>query len=173
MNYLLTILNTPIQENEFLAQFVRYMSPISEGDGSYIQYESGVMLYHFETKLDKTGLNDHLKGLNENFELIYVLSQMSENMTFCLGEESLNQIFIFGPEIPDESCPFQIVYDYDERSEEYDDEHLMDFDQVARKLMKKFTFQEQEPTMDEILEKIHEQGVDSLSIQELAILKSI
>ena len=73
MNYLLTILNTPIEETKFLAQFIRYMSPILEGDGSYVQYESGVMLYHFETKLDKIGLNDHLKGLNENFELIYDL----------------------------------------------------------------------------------------------------
>lgn len=173
MNYLLTILNTPIEETKFLAQFIRYMSPILEGDGSYVQYESGVMLYHFETKLDKIGLNDHLKGLNENFELIYVLSQMHENMTFCLGEESLNQIFVFGPEIPDEYCPSQIVYEYDERVEEFNDEHLLDFDQVAHKLMKKFAFQEQEPTMDEILEKIHEQGMDSLSIQELAILKSI
>jgi len=37
-------------------------------------------------------------------------------------------------------------------------------------LMQKYRVKEFEPTLDEILEKIHEKGVSSLSIQEQAIL---
>jgi hypothetical protein len=78
MNYLLTILNTPEGDIEFLNQFNRYMSPILERDSTYVQYETGVMLYHFETKLDKLGLNDYLIGLNETFGLVYLLSQFNQ-----------------------------------------------------------------------------------------------
>jgi hypothetical protein len=38
-------------------------------------------------------------------------------------------------------------------------------------LLTKYRVTQFEPSVDEILEKIHEKGIDSLSIQELAILK--
>jgi hypothetical protein len=173
MNYLLTILNTPEGDIEFLNQFNRYMSPILERDSTYVQYETGVMLYHFETKLDKLGLNDYLIGLNETFGLVYLLSQFNQYSAMCLPKDSLEQLIQFGPKIEDEDHPYLT----EDSSEDFDDiipeDDSIDWDDVAHKLMKKFTFKEHEPTIDEILEKIYEHGIDSLSVQEIAILKSI
>jgi hypothetical protein len=43
-------------------------------------------------------------------------------------------------------------------------------DEVVQKLMQKYKVKEIEPTLDEVLEKIHAKGVSSLSIQEQAVL---
>jgi hypothetical protein len=46
-----------------------------------------------------------------------------------------------------------------------------EIDDVVHKLLTKYRVTQFEPRVDEILEKIHEKGIDSLYIQELAILK--
>ena len=54
--------------------------------------------------------------------------------------------------------------------EEDDDDDDMD---LVQKLMKqKYEYKEKEPTLDEILDKINQKGVSSLSFQEQAILKN-
>ena len=53
-----------------------------------------------------------------------------------------------------------------------DDEDDDEDDNVVQQLMEKYRLKEEEPTIDEILEKIHEKGLSSLSIQEQAILNS-
>ena len=60
MNYLLTILKTPIENQTFVRDLVRYMEPIIETDGKYVQYDNGLLIYNFDTKLDILGLRDFL-----------------------------------------------------------------------------------------------------------------
>jgi hypothetical protein len=51
---------------------------------------------------------------------------------------------------------------------DYDDDDKDD--EVVQKLIQKYKLKDIEPTLDEILEKIHEKGTSSLSIQEQAVL---
>ena len=133
------------------------------------------MLYHFDTQLDLTGLRDYMKGFVETFDMSFILTEVNESTITSMDEVQGIEIFDFGPEmnlqvyniVGKENNMFENFFELDEVTEEFDT------DEMVQKLMKKYALKEKEPTLDEVLEKIHEEGIDSLSLQELAILKSI
>jgi hypothetical protein len=172
MNYLLTILNTPVDDEDFVLQFNRFMSPITTTNGRYIQYHNGTMLYHFDTNLDPVGIKDHLIELIKKFGTYCILSQINSSTTFCISENQVNGLLSLSPDSTIEDFPSVIHLEshVSDLSEFYDDK---DNNDLVQKLMKKYQFSEKEPSVDEILDKIHNQGIDSLSLQELIILKTV
>lgn len=164
MNYLLTILRTPIEDNEFIVGFNRFMSPIVETDGRYVQYGNGLLLYHFDTKLDQLGVSDHIRELMESFGVFVILTEINSNTVFGIEGEHVDGLLNLGPDISIKNFPY-VIYPKDEEPDTDDDT-----DEVVQKLMQKFRVKEIEPTLDEVLEKIHAKGVSSLSIQEQAVL---
>lgn len=167
MNYLLTVINTDIEDHEFMIHFTRFMSPVSESEGRFVQYQNGLLLYHFDTKLDITGLRDHIAELVKTFGVYVILNEINSNTVFCIEQEQVDGLLNLGPDINIEDFPF-IIHPVLEQTDmnEYDE----GLDDVVRMLMQKFKVKEIEPTLDEILEKIHAKGVSSLSIQEQAVL---
>lgn len=168
MNYLLTILDTPVEDNEFIVAFNRFMSPIVETDGRYVQYDNGLLLYHFDTKLDKLGVTDHIRELIESFGVYVILNEINSNTTFGIDGEHVDGLLNLGPDISIENFPYVIYPKYEVPDTEDDEDE--DADEVVQKLMQKYRVKEIEPTLDEVLEKIHAKGVSSLSIQEQAVL---
>lgn len=168
MKYLLTILYTPVQDKDFLVHFNRFMSPIVETDGKYAQYSNGTMFYYFDTILDLIGIRDHLASLNQNFGLNFILNEVNDTTTVCFNSPGIELFEFF------EDKPFFIESQENPDILSFEDEFSEDeeeIDDVVQKLLTKYRVTQFEPSVDEILEKIHEKGIDSLSIQELAILK--
>lgn len=168
MNYLLTILSTPIEDNEFIVAFNRFMSPILETDGVYVQYSNGLLLYHFDTKLDKLGVSDHIRELMDSFGVFVILTEINPKTVFGIEGNHVDGLLNLGPDISIENFPY-VIYPKD-MSPDTNDEEDDDTDEVVQKLMQKFKVREVEPTLDEVLEKIHAKGISSLSIQEEAVL---
>jgi len=156
-------------DENFLIHFNRFMSPIVETDGKYAQYSDGRMFYYFDTCLDLVGVRDHLVTLNQTFGLNFILNEVNDSTTICLNSieaELFNffddkPFFIKSEKISD-NLSFEDEFDSDE----------IELDDVVQKLLTKYKITQFEPSVDEILEKIHQKGIDSLSIQELAILKN-
>jgi len=167
MNYLLTILSTPIKDNEFIVGFNRFMSPIVETDGIYVQYSNGLLLYHFDTKLDQLGVSDHIRELMDSFGVFVILTEVNSNTVFGIEAKHVDGLLNLGPDISIKNFPCVI---YPKEGEPDTDN---DTDEVVQKLMQKFKVKEIEPTLDEVLEKIHAKGISSLSIQEQAVLNQI
>lgn len=168
MNYLLTILDTPIEDNEFVVSFNRFMSPIVETDGRYVQYDNGLLLYHFDTKLDHLGVRDHIRELIQSFGVYVILTEINSNTTFGIEGDHVDGLLNLGPDISIENFPY-VIYPRHEIPD-IEDEDDMEADEVVQKLMQKYRLKEIEPTLDEVLEKIHTKGISSLSIQEQAVL---
>lgn len=175
MNYLLTILNTPVLDHDFIISFSRFMEPITETDGRYLQYQNGLLLYHFDTELELIDLRDHLVELEKSFGIHFILSEVNSTTTFCMWIEEVDGLLNLGPEIPTKYLPFVIEPQTDETENMFmmnkrdDDDNDID-DEVVQKLIQKYKLKDIEPTLDEILEKIYEKGTSSLSIQEQAVL---
>ena len=109
-----------------------------------------------------------VKYLVENGKnLIILVETETETNKFV---ESLHKILVV-PEVK-----FYFIFDIQDVAAAHLPQKVKDF--IFNKIEDQYLrieYQKQPISMDmdEILEKIHEQGVDSLSIQELAILKSI
>lgn len=168
MNYLLTIINTDIADNEFVLQLNRFMEPIVETDARFVQYNNGLLVYHFDTLLDPRGLRDHIMELMRTFGVYCIVNQISSTTIFGIEKEQVDGIINLGPDISLEEFPFIIYPVLGEESIMDDSEY--DRDEVVQMLMQKYKVKEVEPTLDEILDKIHEKGISSLSIQEQAVL---
>jgi hypothetical protein len=140
------------------------MSPIVETDGRYVQYSNGLLLYHFDTKLDQLGVSDHIRELMDSFGVFVILTEINSNTVFGIEGEHVDGLLNLGPDISIKNFPY-VIYPKDEEPDTDDDT-----DEVVQKLMQKFRVKEIEPTLDEVLEKIHAKGVSSLSIQEQAVL---
>jgi len=139
------------------------MSPIVETDGKYAQYSNGTMFYYFDTILDLIGIRDHLASLNQNFGLNFILNEVNDTTTVCFNSLEIELFEFF------KDKPFFIESQENPDILSFEDEE--EIDDVVQKLLTKYRVTQFEPSVDEILEKIHEKGIDSLSIQELAILK--
>jgi len=169
MNYLLTILNTPVHDYDFIISFSRFMEPITKTDGRYAQYHNGLLLYHFDTELELIDVRDHLVELEKSFGIYFILNEINSTTTFCMDEEQVDGILNLGPDISIKDFPFIISPQSEEMDMgDYDDDDKDD--EVVQKLIQKYKLKDIEPTLDEILEKIHEKGTSSLSIQEQAVL---
>ena len=168
MNYLLTVINTDIQDEDFIVQLNSFMEPIVEYDSRFVQYYNGLFIYHFDTVLDPAGLRDHIMELMKTFGVYCIVNQISSTTIFGIEKEQVDGIINLGPDITLEEFPF-IIYPV-LTDEDMDEDSESDKDEVVQMLMQKYRVKEFEPTLDEILEKIHEKGVSSLSIQEQAIL---
>jgi len=169
MNYLLTILNTPIHDYGFIISFSRFMEPITKTDGRYAQYHNGLLLYHFDTELELIDLRDYLVELEKSFGIYFILNEINSTTTFCMDEEQVDGILNLGPDLSIQDFPFIISPQNEEMDMgDYDDDDKDD--EVVQKLIQKYKLKDIEPTLDEILEKIYEKGTSSLSIQEQAVL---
>lgn len=168
MNYLLTLINTDTADNEFVLQLNRFMEPIVETDARFVQYNNGLLIYHFDTLLDPSGVRDHIMELMRTFGVYCIVNQISSTTIFGIEKEQVDGIINLGPDISLEEFPF-IIYPVSGEDDMIEDtDH--DRDEVVQMLMQKYKVKEVEPTLDEILEKIHEKGISSLSIQEQAVL---
>ena len=118
--------------------------------------------------MDPAGLRDHIMELMKTFGVYCIVNQISSTTIFGIEKEQVDGIINLGPDITLEEFPF-IIYPV-LTDEDMDEDSESDKDEVVQMLMQKYRVKEFEPTLDEILEKIHEKGVSSLSIQEQAIL---
>jgi hypothetical protein len=145
------------------------MEPITKTDGRYAQYHNGLLLYHFDTELELIDVRDHLVELEKSFGIYFILNEINSTTTFCMDEEQVDGILNLGPDISIKDFPFIISPKSEEMDMgDYDDDDKDD--EVVQKLIQKYKLKDIEPTLDEILEKIHEKGTSSLSIQEQAVL---
>jgi hypothetical protein len=85
-----------------------------------------------------------------------------------LGDDDAKYLFDFNYDVKSKSDE-EVEFDFNiilEEDEEDDDINLVQM------LKDKYSVSNNEPTLDEILDKINQKGVSSLSFQEQAILKN-
>ena len=66
-----------------------------------------------------------------------------------------------------DAIEFNFEFDYGDEEEDDDID-----DDLVQQLKEKYLIKDEEPSLDDILEKIHQKGVSSLTIQEKSILNN-
>ena len=95
------------------------------------------------------------------------MSDFTDKLTCNLNDDTARYLFDF-----EYNQPIEDDFEFDFEIKLEDDEDDDDDIDLVRMLKEKYEYQEQEPTLDEILDKINQKGVSSLSFQEQAILKN-
>lgn len=158
MNYILQVLYLDKSQEEIDA-VLRFISPVTTSVGKWIMFDNGTFLYHFSTELDILFLKEYFEEFTDTFSSAFILSPVTDNLTVKLPDDEVGYFFDL------ESTETEIIEIEDDF--DFDDTTM----EMIRKLSKKFEVRNSEMDLDEILEKIHQKGIESLSIQEESFLK--
>ena len=126
-------------------------------------YTGNSVLIHLETERSQEVLKKQITEISEKHSCWYFMSEFPDKLSCNLDDDYARILFDF-----DFNPPLEEEVDFFFDFEEDDD----DDSDLVQMLKEKYTLKENEPTLDEILDKINQKGVSSLSFQEQAILKN-
>ena len=158
-NYILTVIGNFESEKE-CQELAISLTPIVDSPNLKFQHTKGILIFHFATEVSKEEIFDYVGGILYGVTEAYILTELNDKVTFSMPKDIKDHLLDL------ENTTDNIEMFIDMRAEKNnlrineDDEDDDDFvalllDEVKRKVKK--------PTLDQLLEKISKNGIDSLT----------
>lgn len=164
MRYIIFLMAVDIDSREELDNFVKSLTPIQNGHTKYL-YIMNSMVVHFDSDLPYDELKLFIGALCKEYDFLYMLQEFPEKLALNFDEVDCKHLF-------DLSVLEKNIDNSDESKFDFEFDLEDDEDELVQKLKEKYFIKSEEPSLDDILEKIHDKGVSSLTIQELSILNN-
>ena len=160
MRYLIFLIGLDVNSKR---EFDDCLKSLPYSKMKYIHAIDGCVI-HLETDVTTDVIKSKIAEITEKFFCWYFLTEFPEKMTCNLKDDDARFLFDLDYVVDEDEVEFD--FNFIEEEEDDDDTDLVQM------LKDKFSVKRIEPTLDEILDKINQKGVISLSVQEQAILKS-
>ena len=160
MRYLIFLIGLDVNSKR---EFDDCLKSLPYSKMKYIHAIDGCVI-HLETDVTTDVIKSKIAEITEKFFCWYFLTEFHEKMTCNLKDDDARYLFDLDYDVDED----EVEFDFNFIEEEEDD----DDNDLVQMLKDKFSVKRIEPTLDEILDKINQKGVISLSVQEQAILKS-
>lgn len=161
MRYLIFLIGLDVNSKR---EFDDCLKSLPYSKMKYIHAIDGCVI-HLETDVTTDVIKSKIAEITEKFFCWYFLTEFPEKMTCNLKDDDARYLFDLDYDVDED----EVEFDFNFIEEEEDDD---DDNDLVQMLKDKFSVKRIEPTLDEILDKINQKGVISLSVQEQAILKS-
>ena len=159
MRYLIFLIGLDVNSKR---EFDDCLKSLPYSKMKYIHAIDGCVI-HLETDVTTDVIKSKIAEITEKFFCWYFLTEFPEKMTCNLKDDDARYLFDLDYDVDED----EVEFDFNFIEEEEDDDN-----DLVQMLKDKFSVKRIEPTLDEILDKINQKGVISLSVQEQAILKS-
>ena len=149
---------------KIIENFGKGMVPIVDSAHLKFQHTKGAMIFHFGSTVIQEEIHDYLTGLFYGFTDTFILTEMNDNVSVAMSEEV--KAHLLDLENDGDDVDIKIDMTRMDKNEEYSEmaenfvEYLLDEMKDEIKI----------PTLNEILDKINEKGISSLSGFEKEIL---
>jgi hypothetical protein len=164
--YLLTIIGNFQTEDE-CSDIAMAITPIVDSPHLKFHYSKGVLLFHFETEVDKEEVFVYIQTVLFGITETFILTEITDNLSVSVPEEM--KVHLFDLENVSDDVNINIdMRQVKSNPELYMDEEEED-DFVALLLGEREQYLKR-PTLDQILDKILSKGYQSLSPFEQDIL---
>ena len=160
MRYLIFLIGLDVNSKR---EFDDCLKSLPYSKMKYIHAIDGCVI-HLETDVTTDVIKSKIAEITEKFFCWYFLTEFPEKMTCNLKDDDARYLFDLDYDVDED----EVEFDFNFIEEEEDD----DDNDLVQMLKDKFSVKRIEPTLDEILDKITQKGVSSLSFQEQAILKN-
>lgn len=161
MRYLIFLIGLDVNSKR---EFDDCLKSLPYSKMKYIHAIDGCVI-HLETDVTTDVIKSKITEITEKFFCWYFLTEFPEKMTCNLKDDDARYLFDLDYDVDED----EVEFDFNFIEEEEDDD---DDNDLVQMLKDKFSVKRIEPTLDEILDKITQKGVSSLSFQEQAILKN-
>ena len=166
-NYLLTVIGK-FNSEKMCQDLAISLTPLVDSPHMKFQHNTGVMIFHFATEVDKSEIFDYVSGILFGVTQTFILTEVSDNMTVSLPKEIKNHLFDLenvSDEVDMNIDMTQIRNNAEMFGDEEDDEDI-----VALLLGEKDDLVKR-PTLDQLLDKINSKGYQSLTPFEQDVLE--
>jgi len=169
MRYITFLMGVDVDSKEELENFASALTPIQNGHLKYL-FIMNSMVLHFDTDVPYDELKLFIAELCKEYNFFYILQEFPDKMSLNFDDVDAKHLFdlsVLEKNIDNTvGIEFNFEFDYgDDEEEDIDDD-------LVQQLKEKYLIKEEEPSLDDILEKIHKKGVSSLTIQEKSILNN-
>ena len=161
--YLLTVFgNFELEQCEEIAHC---LEPIIDSTHLKFQYRSGVIVFHFASEIQLEDIHEFVELTSNELYDSFILTEYNENVSVFMTEDMKQHLFDLETET-EGAITFDLLPENQEWT--FDDEDGED--DIMTDLMKQVKKNLQLPTLDQLLDKVVEHGVDSLTPYEKATL---
>jgi len=179
MRYITFLMGVTVESKSELDLFTNALSPLVNGKSRYIFTENS-MVMHFDSDVPYDELKAFMGTLCGDYGFYFLMTPFPNQLASNLSPEDCLYLFDLNNEFKfDNTEAIEHYFGQESKGDRKiemffteDDEDDEDDDDMVQQLMEKYRLKQEEPTIDEILEKIHEKGLSSLTIQEHAVLNS-
>jgi hypothetical protein len=156
--FLLTIIGDFKQE-DILSEIALTLTPIVDSPHLKFQSSHGALIFHFASEVNQEEIHDYVQGSLFGLIDCFILTEYTDKVSVCMTKELKDHLFDLENESDGVSININMSHiknnsDFME-DEEDDDFVALLLNQVKEKVKK--------PSLDYILDKIANKGMDSLS----------
>jgi hypothetical protein len=139
------------------------LTPIVDSPHLKFSHRQNNLLFCFESEVDQIELHDYIQGSLFGLFDYFILSVVGDNMSVCMDDSTSGHLFDVQNDSEDVDLRIDMTKEIYQDQEEVDSEFLNDLlNDIKSKIRK--------PSLDEILDKIREKGLKSITPYEKDIL---
>lgn len=177
MNYYLLSVTNDFASQGLCKEIAISLSPIVDSPNLKFHYTRNQILFSFGTETEKSEIFEYINGVLFGLVEIFVLTEIVDEYSVYLPKDIKEHLFDLesvGDNVTMKIDMSRIKQNLDFSYEDDDDEDDDDYEDFINKIMTKklSTPQPPQPTLDQILDKLYSEGMDSLSVQEKEILET-
>jgi len=161
--YLLTVFGN--FEEEQCEEIAHCLEPLVDSTHLKFQYRSGVIIFHFESEILMEDIHEFVELTSYDLYDSFILTEYNDNVSVFMTDDMKQHLFDLETETED-VITFDLVSK--NRMDNYYDED--NEDDIVTVLLNEVKKNLQLPTLDQLLDKVSEHGVESLTPYEKATL---
>lgn len=172
MNYYLLSLTNDFSSEGMCKEIALSISPIVDSPNLKFHYTRNQMIFSFGTETPKDEIYEYITGILHGLVEIFVLTEIVDDFSVSLPKDIKDHLFDLENvgenvtmKLDMERIKKNLDFSFDDYEEDDDDDDIMSL------IFKNKTI-EPNPTLDQILDKLYSEGMDSLSSKEKNILQT-
>lgn len=175
MNYYLLSVTNDFASEGLCREIAISLSPIVDSPNLKFHYTRNQILFSFGAETEKSEIYEYINGVLYGLVEIFVLTEIVDDYSVCLPKDIKEHLFDLenvGDNVTMKIDMQRIKQNLDfSLEDEDDDDDYEDF--ISKMITNKLTTPiPTQPTLDQILDKLYSEGMESLSLQEKKILET-
>jgi hypothetical protein len=159
-NYILTVMGS-FDSEESCKELAISLTPIVDSPNLKFQHTKGTMIFHFATEVSKEEIFDYVGGILYGVTEAYILTELNDQVTVSMPSDIKQHLL----DLENGSDNIEMFIDMrlEKNNLRYNDEEQEDDDDFVALLLDEVKRKVKKPSLDQILEKISKNGIESLS----------
>ena len=171
MNYYLLSVTDDFAYEGMCKEIALSISPIVDSPNLKFHYTRNKIIFSFGTETPKDEIFEYITGILHGLVEIFILTEVVDDFSISLPDDIKDHLFDL--ENVGENVTMKLDMERIKKNLDFsfDDEDEDDDDDIMSLIFKNKTT-DPNPTLDQILDKLYSEGIDSLSSKEKNILET-